>query len=183
MTTPTTLGSLIADARKRKGITQVELGTTLGYEYNIINKWEHAQSKPTKQEWALLKELLAPELDVKAARPLVRTGVSQGDVTPGRPAGRPQERGSSPRIDPRFALRLRNLRALTGMEAKFMAQKLGMVRSQVSRIEAGLTTPSYTQLRKIKELFNTTYDYLLDGTAPAIPPRELAATPRSRQRA
>ena len=154
MSSSITLGALIAAARKSKGISQAGLSAACDYAYNIVSKWENGQSKPSTSDWEELTHALAPALDLAAAQPLLGKGLA-GLVT--------QERAPAPRIDPDVCRRLRRLRQDVGLTGEQVSVGLGIAPSQVSRMENGLTNPTYVQLRKLVRLYNTTYEYILDG--------------------
>jgi transcriptional regulator with XRE-family HTH domain len=150
------LGAHLATVRKRLGRKQVELSQLLRYPYNVLSKWENGQAKPSRAEWAELVTLLGPELEQGLSPETLREG-----LVPEKADHEPQLRLS--RIEEGIVKRLRHLRESAGYTARHVAEQIGIHASQYTRIEQGSSNPTYGQLRELAYLYDTTYDYLLDG--------------------
>jgi transcriptional regulator with XRE-family HTH domain len=154
-----TLGAVLADIRRARGMTQAELSTSCYYEYNIASKWEHSQRKPSLSDWQVIQRVLAlTPSELRKVQPLLEKGLASQESG---------EREHALRIDPNVCQRLRHLREMAGMSALTVANELGIAPSQMSRMESGTTNPSYAQLYKLVRLYSTTYDYILEGDSPA----------------
>jgi transcriptional regulator with XRE-family HTH domain len=73
-----------------------------------------------------------------------------------------------------FGWRMADLRMSRRWSQQEVAEKIGVSHSTVSRYEDGLTSPSVPTLIRLREVFDTTLDYLLtgvlvDGKIPGLP--------------
>lgn len=157
MNNESTLGKLIAAARKKAGLKQVELSTTLGYPYNVLTKWENGQARPTRREFEQLVMLLGPELVSAASPKLLAAGLVPDPQGGKEPGSRPS------RIEEGIAQRLHHLRTSAGYTARYVCEQTGIQPPQYTLMEQGGANPTYKQLRELKHLYHTSYDYLLDG--------------------
>lgn len=62
-----------------------------------------------------------------------------------------------------FAQRLRQLRKLSGMTQRELAEHLQLERSTYAYYETGVTTPSFETLQRLAKEFQVPIDYLLGG--------------------
>lgn len=62
-----------------------------------------------------------------------------------------------------FAQRLRQLRTLSGMTQRELAEHLQLERSTYAYYETGVTTPSFETLQRLAKEFQVPIDYLLGG--------------------
>lgn len=69
-----------------------------------------------------------------------------------------------------FALRIKELRKQNEMQAKDVAEKIGITKQAMSLLEKGINTPSVETLNAIADLFNVPTDYLLGRTDSPTPP-------------
>lgn len=63
-----------------------------------------------------------------------------------------------------FAEKVKRLREAHGMSTRMLAEKLGVSNGQISNYESGKHEPRYSILKKYKETFNVSLDYLCDDT-------------------
>ncbi len=60
-----------------------------------------------------------------------------------------------------FKTRLRQLRAEAGLSGEELGKRVGLSKSSISELEAGLSTPRGNTLNSIANYFNVSVDYLL----------------------
>ena len=62
----------------------------------------------------------------------------------------------------RFGEKLRTLRKRRGLSQTEMAEILGVQQSYVGKLERGERAPNVTMIRKVAELFNVSFDQLMN---------------------
>lgn len=60
--------------------------------------------------------------------------------------------------------RIKEVRTTLGLSQKEFGERLGLVKSAISRIESGVVTPSKQTLKFISREFGVDYFWLMDGT-------------------
>jgi len=92
---------------------------------------------------------------------------------------------SSRKLDPQhaLALRIKELRALQGLTQEEAADRIGIFRTYMSRIESGQANPTLTLLYEIAAAFAIPVQELFDPVQSQPPRRVKARQPISRGRA
>lgn len=103
---------------------------------------------------------------MSAARPSTSTRQSRSEADPRRSLG----------------LRIKELRAEYGLTQEELAERSGLFRTYMSRIESGSANPTLTMLYQISSAFAVDVRELLSPPAGPIPPRVIAAERVSRGR-
>jgi transcriptional regulator with XRE-family HTH domain len=87
-------------------------------------------------------------------------------------------------VDPREALgrRVKELRGLHGITQEELADRSGLFRTYMSRIESGRANPTLTMLHQIAAAFGVDVRELLIPSHGPVPDRVLSARPVSRGR-
>jgi transcriptional regulator with XRE-family HTH domain len=87
-------------------------------------------------------------------------------------------------VDPRAALgrRVKELRGLQGITQEELADRCGLFRTYMSRIESGRASPTLTMLHQIAAAFGVDVRELLVASDGPVPDRVLSARPVSRGR-
>ena len=95
----------------------------------------------------------------------------------------PHGRARSP-VDPRAALgrRVKELRGLHGITQEELADRSGLFRTYMSRIESGRANPTLTMLHQIAAAFGVDVGELLVPSDGPVPDRVLSPRPLSRGR-
>ena len=81
-----------------------------------------------------------------------------------------------------LGLRIKELRSLAGVTQEEIADRSGLFRTYMSRIESGLANPTLTMLHQIASAFGIDVAQLLVPPTGAIPKRVRSANPVSRGR-
>lgn len=91
----------------------------------------------------------------------------------------------SRKLDPQhaLALRIKELRALQGLTQEEAADRIGIFRTYMSRIESGQANPTLTLLYEIARAFGIPVQKLFDPVQSQPPRRVKAQQPVSRGRA
>jgi len=94
-------------------------------------------------------------------------------------------RATSRKPDPQraLALRIKELRALQGLTQEDAADRIGIFRTYMSRIESGQANPTLTLLHQIAAAFGISLQELFDPVRSEPPRRVRAQQPVSRGRA
>src|SRR2546423_10621749 len=72
----------IKRARGRLGLTQQALADRLGVSFSTVNRWENAQTKPSRFYWTQIEKLVSSGDQVnQEARPATGDGLSILDFT------------------------------------------------------------------------------------------------------
>ena len=157
----TLLGRILQQARKKSGLTQAGLSTACGYPYNIASGWENGWRKFHRRDWeaacAILGEHLVSPMESELAPELLSD----------EPVAAPTQR--APRQDEGMAKRLKYLRERSHKTLTEVAREMDvmghpMFPSQVSRWETGNGLPTHAQMRALVQLYQTTYEYIYDGS-------------------
>lgn len=87
-------------------------------------------------------------------------------------------------MDPRrsLGLRIKELRTEHGLTQEDLAERSGLFRTYMSRIESGAANPTLTMLYQIASAFAVDVRELLAPPAGHVPPRVIAAKRMSRGR-
>jgi len=87
-------------------------------------------------------------------------------------------------VDPRVALgrRVKELRGLQGITQEELADRSGLFRTYMSRIESGRANPTLTMLHQIAAAFGVDVGELLVPSDGPVPDRVLSPRPLSRGR-
>ena len=159
----TALGRILKQARKSAGLTQAELSLACGYPYNIATGWENGWRKFNRRDWDAACAILEGHLGEPPTEAELKA-----ELLTDEPAAMPVQR--APRQDEGMAKRLRYLRERGRKTLTEVARDMGeaghaMFPSQVSRWESGNGLPTHAQMRALVQLYQTTYDYIYDGTS------------------
>lgn len=94
-------------------------------------------------------------------------------------------RATSRKPDPQraLALRIKELRALQGLTQEDAADRIGIFRTYMSRIESGQANPTLTLLHQIASAFGISLQELFEPAQSEPPRRVRAQQPVSRGRA
>lgn len=152
-----TLVSLIRAARLKRHLTQFELSALMGYQYNIMatleSKGQH--KRIYRDDWDRIVAVLGDDLDLAAAAPLVVDLPEAGERQPRQPI--------ASKVVDGIGERLLRLRKSFGLSQQDVADELKISKAQVSRVEQGSFLPAITHLQVLVKLYDTSYDYLIDG--------------------
>ena len=156
-------GEKIRQARKSKGLTQGDLGASIGVSASMIGQYETEVRRPSFKtaaavarvlgidEKALMVDLEADNFqDIQELNTVAMTDIEQNNTIPGR---------------------LVAARETAGLTQEQLASKIGVQRAVISKYETGAIEPSVSQLRKLADALDTTIAELLnaDDTDEAAP--------------
>ncbi len=135
----------LREERKKRGMTQKELGEKVGVKQNTFTNWENGKREPTLDN--IIK--LANILDVTVDYLLGRSDNFSNTIV------------LSKNNMKSFSKRLKELRLEKNQTQQQLADELGVNRVNVTRWEKGNTEPSFSKLIELSKLLNTTPNYLL----------------------
>lgn len=156
-------GEKIRQARKSKGLTQGDLGASIGVSGSMIGQYETEVRRPSFKTAAAVarvlgideKELMVDlEADnfqeIQELNTAAMADIKQSNAIPGRLAA---------------------ARETAGLTQEQLASKIGVQRAVISKYETGAIEPSVSQLRKLADALDTTIAELLnaDDTDEAAP--------------
>ena len=133
------IGKLIANARKRKNYTQVELAEKIGVTDKTIGNWEHARSMPDMSLWKDLCTIL--EIDTY-------------ELIFGEKKGKKSKVKSLEKM----GRTIQERRIEQNLSQHNLASKVGVTRIAILKIEKGMFYPMLETLVKISNELNVSLE-------------------------
>ena len=132
--------------RKKKGLTQTELGEKVGVKQNTFTNWENGRREPNFEKLSMLACIFDVSIDFLLSEYLEISKESYLNLK--------EEKKNL------FSVRLKELRLQHGFTQAEIAKKLETSQGAYQKLESGAREPNYEKLEKIADFFGVSLDWL-----------------------